>query len=719
MQPLATGDPLRLGPYRLLAVLGEGGMGKVYLAQDGAGRPAAVKVLRPELAHDQHLAQRFVREAEMARAVTSKGVARVLDARTEGGRPWLAAEFLAGPTLDEAIRTHGPMDEPTVRALVHFLARTLRDIHAAGLVHRDLKPANIVLTSSGPRVIDFGIARPEHGLTLTTTGQIPVTPGYGAPEQVLGHRVGPACDVFSLGAVLGYAASGRRTFEGAHVAAVQYEVVHGHPDLAGLPPALSQLIEPCLAKDPAHRPTPEQIVTAVPAPKGAERAWRKGPLATAIAEREATVKRLVVAAPMAPGSPTGPVPGEGVTAVPPTGSASSSRRRFLALGGGGVLAAAGAGWGAKWLVFDRNAAGDTDFDAEVPAAVATPAAAFVSLIDAKAGEAPKPLWGPHDVAAMDGLTPLPVRDVLVVQAKAGGLLALGVADGRQRWQAEDVVARAGFVSVGDRLVVGAAEDGRLHAYVAATGKPVWQTDASVEHLLAADARRVYLVTEKNELRAVDAWTLATVWTRPLASPSIRSLPATAAVGRDRLVVNGRDGHVVAVDPATGKTVWEKRDLGTTGAGPAIGGTLVYLAGGKLTACELADGTVRWTEQARSPGLGGPGWTSPTPDEGVIYVADGYNARRYRTMTDVRFAVSDWYEILEGLGGNITAPAVEGTTVWFAAPDDTHLRVLDKRTHRLLFDVTMQRTGPYRLTSDGNRVFAVRGGRVMAMPVFGT
>ncbi|MFC9586999.1 serine/threonine-protein kinase [Streptomyces yangpuensis] len=208
MKPLESGDPIRLGPYRILAVLGEGGMGKVYVGQDGAGQAAAVKVLHPHLAHDADLGRRFVREAEVARAVESGSVARVLDARTEGGRPWIATEFLTGPTLADAVRAHGPLDEPTVRALAAALAGALRDIHAAGLVHRDLKPANIVLTAAGPRVIDFGIARPEHGLTLTATGQVPVTPGYGAPEQVLGQRVGPAADVFSLGAVLVYAASG-------------------------------------------------------------------------------------------------------------------------------------------------------------------------------------------------------------------------------------------------------------------------------------------------------------------------------------------------------------------------------------------------------------------------------------------------------------------------------------------------------------------------------
>ncbi|EST39359.1 hypothetical protein N566_02405, partial [Streptomycetaceae bacterium MP113-05] len=292
MKPLATGDPLRLGPYRLHGVLGEGGMGKVYVGQDGTGTPAAVKVLRPELAHEQNLAQRFVREAQTAQAVTGKGVARVLGAHTEGGRPWIATEFLAGPTLDQAVDDYGPFDEPALRTLAASLARTLAEIHTAGLIHRDLKPPNIVLTSSGPRIIDFGIARPEHGLTLTTTGQIPVTPGYGAPEQVLGQRVDSRADVFSLGAVLVHAATGHRAFDGGHVAALQYNVVHGEPQFGALPEPLRALIAPCLAKDPAHRPHPDRIVAAFAPPKRAERVWRRGPLADDIKRREDDMVRL-------------------------------------------------------------------------------------------------------------------------------------------------------------------------------------------------------------------------------------------------------------------------------------------------------------------------------------------------------------------------------------------------------------------------------------------
>ncbi|MFI8289680.1 PQQ-binding-like beta-propeller repeat protein [Streptomyces sp. NPDC085614] len=695
MQSLATGDPLRLGPYRLLGVLGEGGMGKVYFGRDGSGRPAAVKVLRPDLAHDRHLAQRFVREAEMARAVTGKGVARVLGAQTEGGRPWIAAEFLAGPTLDEAVRSYGPMDEPTVRALAHFLSRTLHDIHAAGLVHRDLKPANIVLTSSGPRVIDFGIARPEHGLTLTTTGQIPVTPGYGAPEQVLGRRVGPASDVFSLGAVLVFAASGRRAFDATHVAAVQYEVVHGTPDLDGVPPALRDLIGPCLAKDPALRPAPTQIAAAFAPPKGAGRAWRKGPLAEDIARREATTKGLTATAhTVVPGTPT--------------------RRRFLGLAaaGAGVVAAGGGGT-AWWLTREERSPTH-----DVPQAVPTPAAPFLSVIDVKPGEAPAPLWGPLDVTAANGQVPLPVRDVVIVQAKSGGLLALSVTDGKERWRAKDIDADAGFVSVADRLVVAVDDERTAHAFVAATGRHVWSTDADADHLLAADATHVYLITGDNELRAVDAWNPAVTWSRPMPSPR-SPIPARAAAGGGRLVVHDRTGQVTCVDTATGTTRWSLKNQGTNGPVPVIADDTVYLGGSSLTARKLDKGDVVWTESADERSRkAGVGWGSPTVDEDRVYALDSYNAYRYGTLVNSDSPTMDWYEVLEGVGSTVTAPAVEGTTAWLPGPDKDYVRVVDKKTDDWLFTLTMKREGPYAMASDGNRVFVDRGGRVLAMPVFG-
>ncbi|MER5962484.1 PQQ-binding-like beta-propeller repeat protein [Streptomyces sp. NPDC002057] len=696
-QPLAVGDPLRLGPYRLLGILGEGGMGKVYVGRDGSGAPAAVKVLRPELAHDQHLAQRFVREADMARAVTSPGVARVLDARTEGGRPWIAAEFLAGPTLDVAVQDHGPMDVPTVRALAAQLARTLRDIHAAGLVHRDLKPANIVLTSTGPRIIDFGIARPEHGLTLTTTGQIPVTPGYGAPEQVLGQRVGPASDVFSLGAVLAFAASGRRAFVAAHVAAVQYEVVHGAPDLGQVPAELQELIGPCLAKDPAFRPSPPQVAQAFAPPKGADRAWRKGPLADDIRRRETATKRLAA-------------PEE--TAVPGSGP---SRRRFLTGAAVGVaVLGAGGGAGAWWL----NREGEKSPTADVPPAVPTPEAAFVSIIDTPYGERPEPLWGPRQVAAPNGPLPLPVRDVVIMQAAEGGLLALSVTNGKERWRAKEIDAAPGFVSVADRLVVGVDKNGVAHAFVASTGKPVWQSQDDVDHLLAADDTHVYLVTRKNEVRALDAWTLATTWTRPMPSPRFPTGPARAAVGRKRLVIHGRDGHVTALFTETGETDWDVKNQGTDGETPVLGDNTAYLGGRVLTARRLERGDYLWDEEAN----GDSTWETLTVDGDYVIAVKGYQVYRYGTMLDVDFPVSDWSAVLDGLGpssGPRNPPAVAGATIWVSSPDNSQIEVLHRTSHESLFTATVPRAGAYQLVSDGNRVFVARGGRVYAMPVYGS
>ncbi|WP_055600221.1 serine/threonine-protein kinase [Streptomyces aureus] len=696
-QPLATGDPLRLGPYRLLGVLGEGGMGKVYVGRDGDGAPAAVKVLRPELAHDQHLAQRFVREADMARAVTSKGVARVLGAQTEGGRPWIAAEFLAGPTLDEAVRAYGPMDVPAVRALAAQLARTLHDIHAAGLVHRDLKPANIVLTSTGPRIIDFGIARPEHGLTLTTTGQIPVTPGYGAPEQVLGRRVGPASDVFSLGAVLAFAASGRRAFDGAHVPAVQYEVVHGTPDLSQVPPEVRELIGPCLAKDPAYRPTPPQIAEVFAPPKGADRAWRKGPLADDIKRRETATKRLTA-------------PADTVVT-----SGSPSRRRFLTGAAVGVaVLGAGGGAGAWWL----NREGVKSPTADVPPAVATPEAAFVSVIDSQAGKPPNALWGPFDVCAPAGTPPLPVRDVVLMQAKAGELLALSVTDGKERWRARDIDAEAGFVSVADRLVVGVDKNGALQAYVASTGRHVWQMEAGVEAVLAADDTNVYLTTPDNMLRAVNAWTLAPLWTRPMTSPRSAHGPARAAADKNRLVVHGRDGQVVVIDTATGETAWKIKDQGTLGQAPSISGATVYLGGRSLMARRLEGGDFLWKEETLASRDSAVGWSSPTAYDDYVFAIDGYEAHQFRTLPDVNTPGREWMQPLDNRGAGISAPAVAGATVWLPESDHGIVQVVRRTTGDRLFTVRMQHEGAYQLASDANRVFITRGGRIVALPVFG-
>ncbi|MEU3973182.1 bifunctional serine/threonine-protein kinase/ABC transporter substrate-binding protein [Streptomyces bacillaris] len=255
MRPLTSQDPRAVGPYRTLARLGAGGMGVVYLARSAGGALAAVKVIRAEHAADPRFRARFRREAEAAGRITGPWVVPVLGADTEAREPWLATAFVPGPSLGEVIGARGALPAGTVRALGVRLAAALATVHAGGLIHRDVKPGNILLALDGPRLIDFGIARHPGATALTATDAMLGTPGYLAPEQASAGPVGPACDVFSLGCVLVYAATGRPPFGAGGAAGVLFRTVHEEPDLDGVPPALLPLATACLAKTPDTRPT--------------------------------------------------------------------------------------------------------------------------------------------------------------------------------------------------------------------------------------------------------------------------------------------------------------------------------------------------------------------------------------------------------------------------------------------------------------------------------
>ncbi|NSC23266.1 serine/threonine protein kinase, partial [Streptomyces albus subsp. chlorinus] len=234
MQPLEPEDPPSLGGYRLLRRLGAGGMGRVYLARSGSGRTVAVKVVHPHHAVDEEFRRRFRREVASARRVGGAWTAPVLDAETDGPVPWVATGYVAGPSLADAVAEHGPLPEPVVRAVGAGLGEALRHVHGLGLVHRDVKPSNVLLTLDGPRLIDFGIARATEGTaSLTSTGVSLGSPGYMAPEQVRGEGVTGATDVFALGAVLVFAATGEPPFPGDSTAALLYHVVHGEARLGG------------------------------------------------------------------------------------------------------------------------------------------------------------------------------------------------------------------------------------------------------------------------------------------------------------------------------------------------------------------------------------------------------------------------------------------------------------------------------------------------------
>jgi serine/threonine kinase PknH len=254
------GDPAELAGYRISGRLGAGGMGRVYLAFTPAGRPVALKVLRPELGDDPEFRARFRQEVAAARRVSGLFTAQVLHADPDGSPPWLVTAYVAGQSLAQAVADHGPLPEGSVLLLAAGVAEALQGIHAAGLVHRDLKPSNVLLAADGPRVIDFGIARAAQATTLTRTGYRVGSPQFMAPEQVQGGPLSGAADVFALGALAAYAATGRPPFGDGDVAAVMYRVLHADPDTGGCPDPLRALITDCLAKDPSARPAPAQVV---------------------------------------------------------------------------------------------------------------------------------------------------------------------------------------------------------------------------------------------------------------------------------------------------------------------------------------------------------------------------------------------------------------------------------------------------------------------------
>jgi serine/threonine protein kinase len=316
-------DPRSVGPYRLLGRLGSGGMGQVYLGRSLAGGLVAVKVIRPDLAGEPGFRMRFAREFTAARNVSGMFTVQVVDADVSGPVPWLATVYVPGPSLSEAVASQGPLPTAAVLTLASGLAQGLHAIHSAGVVHRDLKPANVLLARDGPRVIDFGISRAAEvtdTTALTQTGLVLGSPGFMSPEQAEGAAVGPPSDVFSLGAVLTFAATGAGPFGTGSTPQLLYRVVHNPPDITRLPREIKPLVERCLVKDPSLRPGTGDLVAALGTDRPAAD-WLPAPLTAAVRQ---------YLRPGAPGhifDPTQPWALEELFAVPEPGDAVERRRR--------------------------------------------------------------------------------------------------------------------------------------------------------------------------------------------------------------------------------------------------------------------------------------------------------------------------------------------------------------------------------------------------------
>jgi hypothetical protein len=358
MRALGDAEPRQVGRYRLLTELGQGGMGRVFLGYGPDGRLVAVKQVRAAVAEEDGFLARFRQEVAASRTVSGAYTAAVVDADTEGAAPWLASVFVPGPALQDAVDVTGVLPERPALRLAAGLASALIEVHRAGLVHRDLKPSNVLLTADGVRVIDFGIARAVDGenTRLTRSGWLIGSPGYMSPEQADGGELTTASDVFSLGSVLVMACMGASPFAGPSTPRTLYNVLHADPDLTTLPDGVRRIAALCLAKDPADRPAPDELLTeigeitpsATPWPADVHRMIDRQHAEVA-ALLDGTPAEPTVVAPPKVATTTMPMPGEATVAVETEVVAPVVRRgRWLVPALAVVVVAAVAAWLVVW-----------------------------------------------------------------------------------------------------------------------------------------------------------------------------------------------------------------------------------------------------------------------------------------------------------------------------------------------------------------------------------
>ncbi|WP_327429569.1 serine/threonine-protein kinase [Streptomyces sp. NBC_01236] len=742
---LTQHDPRRIGPFEVLGRLGAGGMGLVYLARSASGRRVAIKTVRTELAEDQLFRVRFSREVEAARAVSGFYTAAVVDADARAAVPWLATAYVPAPSLEEIVNECGPMPAQAVRWLAAGVAEALQSIHGAGLVHRDLKPSNVLVVEDGPRVIDFGIASGVSNTRLTMTNVAVGTPAYMSPEQAKDSRsVTGASDVFSLGSMLVFAATGHAPFHGANPVETVFMLLREGPDLEGLPAELRPLIESCMQMEATARPNPADLQAQL-APhlfgsgsddSGTASAWLPE-RAVGLIETRRGGRPPVKPSSGGSGRSGGgrvPVPAPPSHAPVPVGAPDTGPVRLagaqVPIGPGPRVADARAaavkapppeaGLAASW---SRPRAGVNGADPAPAPTVAPPAP------DSPSGWRPWRFRMSNDVWG----TPSVAGDLVYVTSFE--VHALDVATGRRRFKTRDV---AWSMAVADGRIH--ASDGpTLFALDAREGGDLWRlsTDAWV-YSLKADRGTVITGTRGGGVQAWEASNGQKLWELTGAQTDFESPEAGPAI-HDGTVYVWKDARLRALEARTGEERWSYPigDAASCGGVPvrltqAPDGYVYVSAGTRVLAVDVASGHVRWHFEAPAVFLCPPTF-APGPAVtgggvyladylGTVYALDATDGRdRWRIATESRASVEPVLvaagHVHVGSGkGLYTLDAVTGTPKWrFQAGGDLvgAPAVADGRIHFGSTDHLL-----YTLKSDDGRLRwkLATGGEITGAPV---
>ncbi|MFD3515667.1 serine/threonine-protein kinase [Streptomyces sp. NPDC058657] len=589
---LRGGDPTEIGGYLLEARLGSGGMGTVFLARTDSGRPVAIKLIHQQFAGDEEFRIRFRQEVAAARRVSGAFTAAVVDAAPDAEQPWMATTYIEGHTLAQHIAAEGPLTGAELRTLAIGLTEALRDIHRAGVVHRDLKPSNVVLSPEGPRVIDFGISRALDQQTLTMTGRVIGTPPFMSPEQLQAPRgVGPRSDVFSLGTLLVYAATGQGPFDADSPYMTAYQVVHEEPALDAVPQALRAAVAPCLEKEPEGRPSANELLMLLrdlPTDLGgsttagaADAAGRtrdthtQHHLPTGAGAPQHSSSHLSSATATSGQAAPGAAPARSGTGRPGVTRGRLLRGRWRPVLAAAVAVAAIGGGGAALMAegFGRNSPDDKAHSVAAPAA---------ALPDGFAPWHRTVLGGREDIP--DELRCVAHRDALF--CGGGGVVATRVraTDGSRVW-----TAKSPGVPVQGMHLVGATDDTVLGYRFADESDPRGPV-VEVVALDAAKGRELWSVPSGAQSRAVTG----------------RSQDAVV-IGSTVVTVDAANSRFEARDAHSGRTAWTTRFPAGTQCSPVPAGDVLHAmcaARTEVDASEVRRPTLRTLDRATGA-LGGP------------------------------------------------------------------------------------------------------------------